>query len=553
MFMDDDNFAKPNEISTFVHVATNTGAEILTCAMDVFTGTDAPKTEEKPLKRFVFLGGAAASGAVRNCFGDANGFVRRDTFERIGGFTEDYGITHEDWEFYARATLAGCRIETMPQALFWYRLADQSMNRTTPLYANLQRSLRPYLEAVPAPLRGLIQFALGSACSPNAQSLPIAADQSLGRLHERLIATAQEHIRAGQNDIAEPLLLDILQSAQATRNPAVVVRTLLAVGKMLAENGKGQTAVPILECALTQSKTLNAPLFSKEAETLLALARRGSKAAPPPSRQQTPQSAAAAAKLFQAPIPSRKPLPVAKANEALVSIIILAHNQLPDTQRCLESLARHTPEAHELILVDNGSNDGTTKFFQDYAAKNRHVCAIINRDNRGFAGGNNQGLAMARGQYVVLLNNDTVVTPGWLIRQLATLKQHPEAGIVGPMSNRVSGPQLVNNVNYTDLADLPVFAEGWAKAHDGQSVELARAVGFCLLARNEVIKQIGGLDGALAAATSRTMIFAFARNWRASAFAPRKTPLSTTSEGKRSKAPRSTTAPACCAIGRFSK
>jgi hypothetical protein len=104
----------------------------------------------------------------------------------------------------------------------------------------------------------------------------------------------------------------------------------------------------------------------------------------------------------------------------LVSIIILAHNQLRDTQHCLASIEKHTPLSHELILVDNGSTDGTGQFFRNYAAKHSHVRVILNRANLGFSAGNNQGLACARGDAILLLNNDTVVTPGWLERMLTT-------------------------------------------------------------------------------------------------------------------------------------
>ncbi len=178
----------------------------------------------------------------------------------------------------------------------------------------------------------------------------------------------------------------------------------------------------------------------------------------------------------------------------LVSIIILAHNQLRDTQQCLASLEKHTPLLHELILVDNGSTDGTGGYFRQYAAKHDHARVILNRSNLGFAAGNNQGLACARGDAVLLLNNDTVATPGWLERMLATLELYPECGLVGPVSNSVSGPQLVASPNYSSLDQLPKFAAQWSAAHAGQSTEAARLVGFCLLLRRAVVEKIGGLD-----------------------------------------------------------
>jgi Flp pilus assembly protein TadD len=122
------------------------------------------------------------------------------------------------------------------------------------------------------------------------------------------------------------------------------------------------------------------------------------------------------------------------------------------------------------------------------------VRVIANAENRGFAAGNNQGLALARGEYVLLLNNDTVVTPGWLGRMLAVFERHPEVGIVGPVSNYVSGLQCVREAAYRTLAELEAFAARWAADHSGQTAPITRVVGFCLLARTEVVERIGGLD-----------------------------------------------------------
>ncbi len=181
---------------------------------------------------------------------------------------------------------------------------------------------------------------------------------------------------------------------------------------------------------------------------------------------------------------------------ALTSIIILALNGLEDTRLCLESVRRCTPAPYELILVDNGSTDGTGDYFKDYARKHAHARVILNAANNGFAGGNNQGLALARGDFVVLLNNDTVVTPGWLEGMMRVFAAHPETGIVGPMTNYVSGPQLVANPAYQSLDQLPAFAAQWQEAHRGQAPEIHRVVGFCLMARRQVLDRIGGLDEA---------------------------------------------------------
>ena len=178
----------------------------------------------------------------------------------------------------------------------------------------------------------------------------------------------------------------------------------------------------------------------------------------------------------------------------LVSIIILVLNQLEHTRACLISIAAHTPQPHEVIIVDNGSTDGTPEFLWEWCQSHSNCVVIRNESNRGFAAGNNQGLAIARGDEVVLLNNDTVVTEGWLTAMSLVLAKNPEAGITGPMSNRVSGPQWVKEADYQNLEALPAFAAKWSSEYAGESFPVSRAVGFCLMARRQVIDRIGGLE-----------------------------------------------------------
>jgi GT2 family glycosyltransferase/glycosyltransferase involved in cell wall biosynthesis len=161
LFMDDDNYAMPHEISTFVRAARNAGADVMTCLSACFQDTQPPKAGATPCEIWLPLGGAVAVGAFLNLYGDANGIVRRDVFEKLGGFTEDYGIGHEDWELYAKAALAGYTVMVVPQPLFWYRIHQTSMLRTTNHFVNHMRSLRPYLKALGPELSQILLFAQG--------------------------------------------------------------------------------------------------------------------------------------------------------------------------------------------------------------------------------------------------------------------------------------------------------------------------------------------------------------------------------------------------------
>src|ERR1700677_4066136 len=99
----------------------------------------------------------------------------------------------------------------------------------------------------------------------------------------------------------------------------------------------------------------------------------------------------------------------------LTSIIIPCWNQIEFTQQCLASLKEHTRPAWELIVIDNGSTDGTAAYLagvRDMASV--PVTVVTNTTNLGFPAAINQGLRLARGEYLVLLNNDVVVTDAWL-------------------------------------------------------------------------------------------------------------------------------------------
>ena len=165
LFMDDDNVAKPHEISTFVRVARRTGADVLTCFLDTFDGKTAPAEGHKINSRIVFLGGCVAAGAVRNWFGDTNSLIRREAFLALGGFHEQWGVNHEDYELMARAVLRGYNLQVVPEALVWYRVnpGETSVIRNTPHHGNIMCSIRPFLESVPLPLRNLVLLAQGMA------------------------------------------------------------------------------------------------------------------------------------------------------------------------------------------------------------------------------------------------------------------------------------------------------------------------------------------------------------------------------------------------------
>lgn len=173
----------------------------------------------------------------------------------------------------------------------------------------------------------------------------------------------------------------------------------------------------------------------------------------------------------------------------LTSVVIVTHNQWEYTRQCLDGIRMRTDEPIEIIVVDNASTDDTVSRLRERG----DVLLIENATNRGFPAAANQGISAARGAYVLLLNNDVVVTTGWLRRLLDAFACDSNLGLVGPCSNCVSGEQRIE-VGYNELSSLDGWAWGWSKRHRGEKTLTDRLVGFCLLIRREVVDAVGLLD-----------------------------------------------------------
>lgn len=180
---------------------------------------------------------------------------------------------------------------------------------------------------------------------------------------------------------------------------------------------------------------------------------------------------------------------LAPARPGLVSVVVPVWNQLEHTRACLASVRRSTPAPYEIVVVDNGSTDGT----RAWLAAQRDLVVVTNAENRGFAAACNQGIAASRGETVVLLNNDTVVPRFWVEGLRRALDTDSRVGAVGPRSNSVSGHQLVPGCDY-DAAGFRAYADTWRRSRAGRTEEVRRLVGFCLALRREALLEVGGLD-----------------------------------------------------------
>jgi glycosyltransferase involved in cell wall biosynthesis/ADP-heptose:LPS heptosyltransferase/Flp pilus assembly protein TadD len=148
------------------------------------------------------------------------------------------------------------------------------------------------------------------------------------------------------------------------------------------------------------------------------------------------------------------------------SIVVVASGDLDQTKECLESIARNTPEPHEVIVVEAGCAFS-------------HAC--------------NLGMSRSKGCRIVLMRSHVVATPGWLSGMLTALEREG-AALVAPMTNGSAPPQGVCGTSYRDIAELEVFARDFRIANSGRRLAVERIDGFCLLFTRSLADAAGGFD-----------------------------------------------------------
>lgn len=176
----------------------------------------------------------------------------------------------------------------------------------------------------------------------------------------------------------------------------------------------------------------------------------------------------------------------------LTSVVVVSLDALAKTQQCLAALRAAVDPAlpTEFVVVDNGSTDGSA----EWLAAQPDVRLIRNADNAGAPRARNQGLAVAYGRWLVCMDNDAVVTPGWLRRLLHHAQVDGRSGCVGPVSNRAAHGQQIPFAGGTDPEALRRFADGVHAAHAKQGQPHNILTSFCLLFRRELLDAIGGFD-----------------------------------------------------------
>ena len=186
-----------------------------------------------------------------------------------------------------------------------------------------------------------------------------------------------------------------------------------------------------------------------------------------------------------------------------VSIIVLAWNSAQRIEACLASLPAGLTASHEVIVVDNGSQDQTVSVLR---ARFPHVRIIANRKNRGVAPARNQGIRCAQGEYILILDDDTIVHPAALDQLVQLLDSRPEVGLCGPKLVDAEGrlclscrlfPTLLDKLGRRFPSALTRRAARRAELADWAHDTLRPVdymIGACQLIRRRALDEVGLLD-----------------------------------------------------------
>jgi len=182
-------------------------------------------------------------------------------------------------------------------------------------------------------------------------------------------------------------------------------------------------------------------------------------------------------------------------SNALLSVIVLNWNGKKFLDECLSSLREQTYKDFETILVDNGSNDGSVEFIKDNYGD--FVTLIENERNLGFAAGNNQGIRAARGDYILLLNNDTKVDSYWMEELVKVAEEDRTIGMCASKILCYDDPQVIDNVGHLIYRDGLNRGRGRLEKDVGQYEEIEEVLfpsGCAALYRREMLEEIGLFD-----------------------------------------------------------
>lgn len=184
-----------------------------------------------------------------------------------------------------------------------------------------------------------------------------------------------------------------------------------------------------------------------------------------------------------------------------LSIVILAWNNCQDLQNCVESIFDTYPSYHQLIIVDNGSTDGTPEYISNLESqleKNKVLLTIIrNKSNLGYAAGNNIALEYIQGEYTLWLNQDIVVSPDSIQNLVQYLDKNNEYVMIAPQLQYPDGRIQKSCRQLPTLMHMmkSILKFKWDDDFDyTQSQECEQPMASAIMIRSNIIRELGGFD-----------------------------------------------------------
>jgi len=173
----------------------------------------------------------------------------------------------------------------------------------------------------------------------------------------------------------------------------------------------------------------------------------------------------------------------------MISIIIPVYNQHDMTQECLAAVLEDSHNC-EIIIIDNGSEPAINPPFSGFT----DIVVIRNEENKGFPVAVNQGIRAAKGDIILLLNNDVIVTPEAIQRLDAWLDMF---SIVGPVTNYCAGLQCITIGNYRTKYELDKEAGSLYTTNEGLAENVNWVIGFCMAFKKTLCDELGEFDESL--------------------------------------------------------
>jgi GT2 family glycosyltransferase len=186
-----------------------------------------------------------------------------------------------------------------------------------------------------------------------------------------------------------------------------------------------------------------------------------------------------------------------------ISVVVVNWNRKDLLHACLNSLASQTFPDFEVVVVDNGSEDGSSAFVNELAASfPRPIRLLANSENKGFCAANNQAFDVSQAEYIALLNNDAEADPGWLQAMFEAIRVKPDVGEsdVGMVASKIlvwEDPRIIDKCGHLIYPDGQNRGRGTGQLDQGQFDRQEEALwpdGCAALYRRAMLDEVGGFD-----------------------------------------------------------